>query len=139
MIAAHRVEAGGRHHDGEVARNDNDPHEQYSDRSRECGNNNRPASQGLLPRKKSAQLSISATATSRMAAIPKFANEIAAQNDANLGIGTLEHFAQEWESAFALARRLIVCPENWHMSLRRGRFLLRRRRCGNGQLGFGLA
>jgi hypothetical protein len=73
-----------------------------------------------------------------MAAIPKFANEIAAQNDANLGIGTLEHFAQEWESAFALARRLIVCPENWHMSLRRGRFLLRRRRCGNGQLGFGL-
>jgi hypothetical protein len=51
-----------------------------------------------------------------MAAIPKFANEIAAQNDANLGVGTLEHFAQEWEPAFALACRFIVCPENWHMS-----------------------
>jgi hypothetical protein len=116
MIAAHRVEAGGRHHDGEVARHDNDPHEQYSDRSRECGNNNRPASQGLLPRKKSAQLSISATATSRMAAIPKFANEIAAQNDANLGFGTLEHFAPEWEPAFALlvgsacAQKIGICP-----------------------------
>jgi hypothetical protein len=53
-----------------------------------------------------------------MAAIPKFASEITAQNDANLGTGTLEHFAREWESAFALACRLIVCPENWHMSLR---------------------
>jgi hypothetical protein len=47
-----------------------------------------------------------------MATIPKFADEIAAQNSANLGTGTLEHFVQEWESAFVLARRFIVCPEN---------------------------
>src|SRR5262249_39439792 len=49
-------------------------------------------------------------------------NEIAAQNDTNLGIGTLEHFPQEWESAFTLAYRLIVCPGNQHMSLRREPF-----------------
>src|SRR5262249_52829750 len=122
MIVAQRVEAGGRHHHREVARNDDDPHEQYSDRSRECGNNNRPASQGLLPRKKSAQLSVSATATPHTAAIPKFANEIAAQNDANSGSRTLEHFAQAWEPAFALVRGVSVCPGNGHMSLRCERF-----------------
>jgi hypothetical protein len=38
-----------------------------------------------------------------MAATPKFANEIAAQNHASFRIGTLEHFAQEWEPAFAPA------------------------------------
>src|SRR5260221_14623622 len=39
------------------------------------------------------------------------------QNDANFGFGTLEHFAHEWESAFALARRFIMCPEKRHYVL----------------------
>jgi hypothetical protein len=52
-----------------------------------------------------------------MAAIPKFANRFGAQNDANLGTGTLEHFVQEWEPAFVLAHPFIVCSENWHYVL----------------------
>ncbi len=71
-----------------------------------------------------------------MAAIPKLANEIAAQNDASFRIARLEHFAQEWEPAFALAPRLIVCPEKRHMSLGRSRFLFRAHRYAHRPIGF---
>jgi len=49
-----------------------------------------------------------------MAAMPKFANEVTPQKDANFGSGTLEHFAQEWEPAFAACPVVILCPENRH-------------------------
>jgi hypothetical protein len=50
--------------------------------------------------------------------------DLAPGRNANLGTGTLEHFVQEWESAFARARPFIVCPENRHYVLEDRRFLL---------------
>ena len=40
-----------------------------------------------------------------------------ARNECEPRNRTLEHFVQDWESAFALARPFIVCPENRHYVL----------------------